>query len=289
MAVSVHVGLSGWAYGGWRGTYYPRGLPQRLELEHAAARVGSIELNGTFYSLQRPSSYRSWASRVPDGVLLPVKGPRLVTHMKRLRDVGAAMARFLSSGPLLLGEHLGPFLWQLPARTGYDRDLLEPFLRGLPRTEGEAARLAREADELVRDRFDEPPWRRAAPGRADRPLRHALEVRHESFRDDGFADLCRELDVAVVVSDGAGRWPELDVVTSDHVYVRLHGSTELYASGYSPEELDTWAERVRGWAAVPGVRLVTVHFDNDAKVHAPGDAEALSQRLGLTAGRGVLA
>jgi uncharacterized protein YecE (DUF72 family) len=288
VSTSVHVGLSGWAYRGWRGTYYPRGLPQRLELEHAAARVGSIELNGTFYSLQRPSSYRSWAARVPDGVLLPVKGPRLVTHLKRLRDVEQPLARFLSSGPLLLGDRLGPFLWQLPARTTFDPSVLEPFLRDLPRTEGEAARLARTADDLVRDRFDEAPWRRAGPGRADRPLRHALEVRHESFRDDAFVDLCRALDVAVVVSDGAGRWPELDAVTSDHVYVRLHGSQELYTSGYSPAELDTWAERVRGWAATPGVRLVTVHFDNDAKVHAPADAESLSQRLGLERGRGVV-
>jgi uncharacterized protein YecE (DUF72 family) len=145
VSTSVHVGLSGWAYRGWRGTYYPRGLPQRLELEHAAARVGSIELNGTFYSLQRPSSYRSWAARVPDGVLLPVKGPRLVTHLKRLRDVEQPLARFLSSGPLLLGDRLGPFLWQLPARTTFDPSVLEPFLRDLPRTEGEAARLARTA------------------------------------------------------------------------------------------------------------------------------------------------
>ena len=246
MAVLVRTGVSGWTYAGWRGDFYPRGLPQRLELEHLAERVGCVEVNGSFYSLQRPSSWRSWAARTPPGFVVAVKGSRFVTHMKRLRDVDEALATFFASGPLLLGDRLGPFLWQLPQRTAFEPDVLRDFLGRLPRTVAEAAATARHETGRVRARFGEDPWRRAAPGTADRPLRHALEVRHESFRSAEFFALCREHDVAVVVSDGAGRWPVLDEVTSDHVYVRLHGGEELYTSGYGPQELDRWAERVRG-------------------------------------------
>ena len=201
--------------------------------------------------------------------------------MKRLRGVEEALATFFASGPVLLGERLGPFLWQLPERTAFEPDVLADFLGRLPRTVAEAAATARHETGRVRERFGEDPWRRAAPGTADRALRHALEVRHETFRSAEFFALCREHDVAVVVSDGAGRWPVLDEVTSDHVYVRLHGGEELYTSGYGPQELDRWAERVRGWCAEPGGAAGAGAFDNDAKVHAPYDAVALAERLGV--------
>jgi uncharacterized protein YecE (DUF72 family) len=283
---TVRTGISGWSYAGWRGDFYPRGLPHRLELEHASGLLGAVEVNGSFYSLQRPSSYRSWGERVPAGHLVAVKGSRFVTHMKKLRGVDEALATFFSSGPLLLGEHLGPFLWQLPARTVFAPDVLGDFFGRLPRTAAAAARLARQETGRVRTRFGEDPWVRSAPGTAGRRLRHAIEVRHESFRTPEFFALCRAHDVAVVVSDGAGRWPVLDEVTSDHVYVRLHGGEELYTSGYGPEAIEQWAARVRGWSDHPDVEQVLVFFDNDVKVRAPYDAIALGERLGLVHGAG---
>jgi len=286
VAATVRTGVSGWNYAGWRGDFYPRGLPHRLELEHVSHLMGAVEVNGSFYSLQRPSSYRSWGTRVPDGHLVTVKGSRFITHMKRLRGVDEALATFFASGPLLLGEHLGPFLWQLPARTAFAPEVLADFFGRLPRTSAQASRLARDETGRVRARFGEDPWRRAAPRTAGHRLRHAIEVRHESFRSAEFFALCREHDVAVVVSDGAGRWPVLDEVTSDHVYVRLHGGEELYTSGYGPEALDEWAARVRAWCADPGVEQVLVFFDNDVKVRAPYDAIALAERLGLDRGAG---
>ena len=286
MAATVRTGVSGWNYAGWRGDFYPRGLPHRLELEHVSALMGAVELNGSFYSLQRPSSYRSWGARVPQDHLIAVKGSRFITHMKKLRGVDEALATFFSSGPLLLGERLGPILWQLPARTPFTPEVLADFFARLPRTAAQAARIARAETGRVEARFAEKPWRRAAAGTADRRLRHALEVRHESFRSEEFFALCRAHDVSVVVSDGAGRWPVIDEVTSDHVYVRLHGGEELYTSGYGPEALDEWAARVRGWSAHPDVEQVLVFFDNDVKVRAPYDAIALADRLGLTAGTG---
>ncbi len=286
MAATVRTGVSGWNYAGWRGDFYPRGLPHRLELEHASGLMGAVEVNGSFYSLQRPSSYRSWAARVPPDHLLAVKGSRFITHMKKLRGVDEALATFFSSGPLLLGPHLGPFLWQLPARTVFSPEVLADFFSRLPRTAAQAARLARGETGRVEARFGEDPWRRAAQGTADRRLRHAIEVRHESFRSEEFFALCREHDVSVVVSDGAGKWPVIDEVTSDHVYVRLHGGEELYTSGYGPEALDAWAARVRTWSEHPDVEQVLVFFDNDVKVRAPYDAIALADRLGLVAGSG---
>jgi len=275
----VRIGVSGWRYPGWRGTFYPRGLPQRLELPYLAARMRTIEVNGSFYSLQRPSSWLAWAEQVPADTVMAVKGPRFVTHMKRLRDPGAALGTFFASGPLLLGDRLGPFLWQLPARDTFEPDRLAAFFAQLPRTEGDAARLARAGrlDPLLKNGLT--PWTRAR--RADRPLRHAIEVRHPSYQDEAFLALCREHRVAVVVSDGAGLWPTIDAVTADHVYVRLHGGDELYTSGYRPEEIAAWAQRIRDWAARDDVEQVLVYLDNDAKVHAPGDAMAIADAVGV--------
>src|ERR671917_1029596 len=168
---SVRIGLSGWRYAGWRGRFYPRGLAQRRELEHVASLFPTVELNGSFYSLQRPSSFRSWRDQTPPGFTFAVKGAQFITHMKRLRDVRTPLANFFASGVLALGEGLGPVLWQLPARAPLDLDTLAAFFELLPTTTADAARLALEHD----DRLKEEAWTAID---ADRPIAHALEVRH---------------------------------------------------------------------------------------------------------------
>jgi uncharacterized protein YecE (DUF72 family) len=270
MTGTVRIGISGWTYPPWRKVFYPPGLRQKDELEYASGRMSSIEINGSFYSLQRPESYRGWRERTPDGFVFSVKGGRFITHMKKLADVEVPLANFFASGPLALEEKLGPVLWQLPPMLGFDVDRLESFFGQLPRTTTAAAALAAGHDERVEGRA----W--LDPG-IDRPIRHALEVRHESYLVPQFLDVLRRHDVAVVVADTAGKWPLLREVTSDFAYVRLHGDTELYASGYSDASLDEWATLVRGWAEQG--KDVYVYFDNDMKVRAPFDAIALADRL----------
>ena len=268
----VRIGISGWRYAPWRGSFYPRGLPQRRELEFAAAHLNSVEINGSFYSLQRPSSYQLWAGSTPADFEFSVKGGRFITHMRKLAGVEGALANFFASGLLALGPKLGPVLWQLPPVLGYDRDRLAAFLGLLPRTTGEAAVLARGHEPRLEGRVH-------TTTDVDRPLRYALEVRHTSWAAPEPVEVLRRHGVALVVADTAGRWPFLQEVTADHVYVRLHGDTELYVSGYTDEALDLWASRVRAWAD-QGLD-VHVYFDNDVKVRAPFDAMGLARRLGV--------
>ena len=274
--MTVRVGISGWTYAPWRGSFYPKGLRQRDELAYVAERLSTVEINGTFYALQRPESFRSWREQVPDDFCFAVKGGRFITHMKRLGDVETPLANFFASGVLALGPALGPVLWQLPPTFSFDADRLAGFFDLLPRTTAQAAALARHHDHRVDGRS-------LTEAEEDRPMRHALEVRHASFVDAGLPELLREHDVGLVVADTAGKWPLLREVTSDFVYVRLHGDTELYASGYGTEALDTWASSVRGWAE--GGSDVYVYFDNDMKVRAPYDAMGLSERLAALIGR----
>jgi uncharacterized protein YecE (DUF72 family) len=271
------VGISGWRYPRWRGDFYPKGLPQRRELEYAASLLDSVELNGSFYSLQRPESYRRWRSEVPPGFVFAVKGGRFITHMKRLRDIRTPLANFFASGVLALGPTLGPILWQLPERLEFDRGLLDDFLRQLPRTLAEARELAAAHDE----RLDGRAW---LDIEADEPLRHCLEVRHPSYETAEFTDLLGERGIGSVIADTAGRWPMIRAVTADFVYVRLHGAEELYASGYDDASLDAWASSARGWLSGDATpdgrgRDVYVYFDNDARGHAPFDAVRLRERL----------
>jgi uncharacterized protein YecE (DUF72 family) len=266
----ARVGISGWVYPPWRGQFYPAGLAHRLELSYAASKLSSIEINGSFYALQRPTSYHRWAGQTPPGFLFSVKAARFITHLKKLRDVDAPLANFFASGVLALQDKLGPVLWQLPPMLGYDRDRLAGFFSRLPRSTGEAAYLARGHEERLAGRA----WTGVLQ---DRPLRHALEIRHESYRTPAFVELLREHSIGLVVADTAGRWPQLYDVTADFVYVRLHGAQELYTSGYSDAELAVWAERIRAWT---GAGLdVFVYFDNDVKVRAPYDAQALHAQL----------
>lgn len=266
------IGISGWTYAGWRGDFYPAGLPHARELQYASRCVNSIEINGSFYSLQLPASYVAWRAATPADFVFAVKGARFITHMKKLVDAETPLANFFASGVLALGDKLGPCLWQLPPMLGFDADRLARFFDLLPRTTTEAAALAERHDARLRDRS----WTTTD---AERPVRHALEVRHRSFECAQFVDLLRAHDVALVTADTAGKWPLLLDQTSTFAYVRLHGDEELYVSGYSDAALDTWAERVRAWGA--SGRDVFVYFDNDVKVRAPYDAMALARRLGV--------
>jgi uncharacterized protein YecE (DUF72 family) len=268
----VRIGLSGWRYREWRGRFYPKGLVQRRELEYVAEWFDTVEINGSFYSLQRPTSYQRWAATVPADFLFAVKGGRYITHLRRLAGVETALANFFASGLLALGPRLGPVLWQLPPRFEFDEERLGAFLARLPRTTREAAELGRGHDARLEGRT----WLEVD---ADRELRHALEIRDESFRDPAFLRLLERHDVAFVVADTAGRWPLMLEATARLVYVRLHGDVELYTSGYSDAALDVWADRIRGWSDAG--HDVVVYFDNDVDAHAPYDAAGLARRLGV--------
>ena len=267
----IRVGISGWRYAPWRGVFYPAGLAQRRELEFCGAHFSSVEINGSFYSLQRPEYYEAWYRETPPGFLFAVKGSRYITHMLRLKNIEKPLANFLASGIFGLREKLGPFLWQFPEMFHFKPDRLEDFFRLLPRTTKEALSLARKRDSRMTGRA------RLAID-ANRPLRHAVEVRHPSFVNPAFIDLLKRHGIALVVADTAGRWPKILEVTADFVYVRLHGDKQIYTSGYTSRALDLWAARIREWHRRADVY---VYFDNDVKVRAPYDALALMRKLGL--------
>jgi len=280
----IRIGISGWRYEPWRGTFYPKGLAQRRELEYASRRLSTIEINGSFYSLQTPDSYRMWREATPDGFVFAVKGGRYITHMLRLRNVRAALGNFFASGIAELREKVGPFLWQFPPNFAYDAERIENFLAMLPYDTDAAAAVARRHDQKLKTRAScvyRPPGK----------LRHAMEVRHPSFLDPEFIALLRKYNVSFVVADTAGKWVERDDVTADFVYIRLHGAVQLYHSRYSEEELARFASRVDCWARgrepadaariaprapKAASRDVYCYFDNTDKVHAPDNAIALA-------------
>jgi uncharacterized protein YecE (DUF72 family) len=264
----AYVGISGYVYPRWRGTFYPTDVPARRWLEYASRKFPSIELNGTFYSLKSPKVFSRWVAEVPEDFVFAVKGSRYITHNLKLRNAGQALANFFASGVLALGHTTGPFLWQLPATYGFTRDRVEPFLALLPRDSRAAARLATRHDERIRDPLTTA-TRRVV-------YRHAFEPRHASFFCDEFYDILREHGCALVIADTAGKFPYSEELTADFTYVRLHGSTQLYVSGYTDAELDAWAANIKRWRRTGDVY---VYFDNDAKVHAPFDALRLIERL----------
>jgi uncharacterized protein YecE (DUF72 family) len=290
----IRIGISGWTYPPWRGDFYPPGLPHDRELEFASRQVNSIEINGTFYGLQRPSSFRVWYQATPDDFVFSLKGSRFITHLThltRLREPKAPLANFFASGVLELGRKLGPVLWQLPPNFQYDRSRLENFFKLLPRDTQAASVLARCHDQKLRSRA-------ALKPSAHLAIRHALEVRHPSFEQPEFIALLREHHIAMVVADTAGKWPLIEDVTSDFIYIRLHGAEELYASGYTEPALDEWARKIRRWSeggTPENARLLTptpptrkqgrdvfTYFDNDVKTQAPFDAISLGKRFGLS-------
>jgi uncharacterized protein YecE (DUF72 family) len=269
----VLVGISGYDYKPWRGRFYPDDIPARRWLEFASRQFDSIELNGTFYSLKSPDVFERWVTAVPDDFVFAVKGGRFITHNLKLRNVEASLGNFFASGVLALGRKAGPFLWQLPATYRFDANRLDEFMRKLPRSSREAEAVARQHDHRLRHGA-------LVDAVVDVPYRHAFEVRHPTYFADEFYDILRAHGCAFVIADTAGKFPYAEEVTADFVYVRLHGSEVLYASGYRDEELDTWAAKIAAWRrGPPPGRDVYVYFDNDAKVHAPFDARRLAERV----------
>jgi uncharacterized protein YecE (DUF72 family) len=285
----IRVGISGWTYAPWRGVFYPKGLKPANELPYAATQFRAVEISDTFYGLPRPELFAAWAGQVPADFVFPVKAPRLITHVRRLRDIETPLADFIASGLLRLGIHLGPILWQFPPNFRFEKDRMEAFLRLLPHDTARAAKIGAR-------RSGTPHGLAVPPADANRPVRHAIEVRHDSFRCPGFIDLLRACDVALVCSDSVAR-PRLMDITSDFAYLRLHASAETYPSGYGNDALDAWARRIRAWAcgdepedadrigprARRRRRDVFVFFDNDLKVRAPANAMELIRRLHLSA------
>jgi uncharacterized protein YecE (DUF72 family) len=259
----IRVGIGGWVYEPWRGTFYPKGLQQSRELAHASQKLTSIEINGTFYGTQKPASFQRWAAETPDDFVFSLKGPRYATHRRVLAEAGSSIERFFASGVLELKHKLGPVLWQLPPTKAFNADDFAAFLALLP------AKL---------------------DGRA---IRHAVEVRHASFVTPDFIALLRQHSVAPVLVDSE-KHPLIADVTSDFVYARLQRTSERLKTGYAPAALDAWAKRAKAWAkgGVPadldtiadpprqkGKCDVFLYMISGAKVRAPSAAMALIERL----------
>lgn len=283
MAGTIRTGIAGWVFADWRGgAFYPEGLPQKQELAFASAALGIIEINGTFRALQKPQSFINWAGQTPQGFMFSIKGPQLVTHIKRLKDVEEPLANFFASGPLALGPKLGPFVWQLPPNLSYDQGRMEAFFSLLPRTPTDAAAFAGRHTGRVPEPFTGTDGVGA--------IRHAVEVRHESFANPDFIAQLRRHNIALVTAD-TEQWPTLDV-TADFAYCRLQGAPGR--DRYEEADLDRWAARIAAWAAGrpmtdgafvvppesdPPPRDVIALFVSTDKVHAPKNAQALAARL----------
>ena len=284
----IRVGISGWRYEPWRGTFYPKDLSQKRELEYASRKLNSIEINGTFYSLQKPASYRRWSSDTPEDFVFAVKGPKYISHQKRLKDVRIPLSNFFASGIFLLGKKLGPILWQFPQWEQFEFGRFSEFLKLLPKSTGDAAELAAE-NTIKRSEY------KSIETLHDQKLRYAFEPRHESFFTPMFIKLLRRHNAALVFADMADKWPTSEDVTADFIYIRLHGAEELYASGYNSRQLNHWRKRIKVWhsgSEPTDARLVAkkradrksgrhiyVYFDNSMKVLAPRDAVRLASRL----------
>lgn len=290
MSGSIYIGISGWRYAPWRGVFYPDDLVQSRELEYASRQLPTIEINGSFYALQRPESYAAWYAATPPGFVFSVKGNRYLTHILRLSEPEGPVANVLASGVFELHEKLGPFLWQFPPNFTFEPERMERFFRCLPHDTDAGLARARQYEPRMEGRTALDPGPK-------RPMRHAVEVRNDSFRDEAFIALLRQYKIALVVADTAGKWPYMEDVTADFMYLRLHGDKALYASGYTDDALERWAARIRAWTGggqPDDARLVSAkappkrarrdlfcYFDNDVKVHAPFDAAKLMQKLGM--------
>lgn len=284
---SIHIGMSGWTYEGWRGNFYPDSLKQKDELSFASRQVSAIEVNGTFYSLFRPSSYLTWYEQTPADFIFSVKGPKYITHVRRLKDFQTPLSNFLASGILALGQKLGPILWQFPPKMKFDPELFEPFLAALPHDMQTAATLGKGHSSWLDGRT----YLEVAENHR---MRHAIEGRHESFLSPEFVALARKYKVAIVIGDTAGRWPYIEDVTTDFLYLRLHADEIKYPRGYTKAALEHWAARLMAWASgsqpadavlvtsgQPQVkpRSVYAYFDNDTKETAPLNAVSMISHL----------
>lgn len=286
----IRIGISGWRYAPWRGGFYPQGLRQDDELWYASRALPTIEINGSFYALQRPESYANWYASTPRDFVFSHKGNRYITHTLRLDGIEGALANVFASGVFNLKEKLGPFLWQFPPSFAYEPQALEHFLSLLPHDTEAAQALAERHEPRMKGRVQLEIDKK-------RKLRHAMEIRNASFVDESFVKLLRKYKVALVVADAPKKWPYQEDVTADFMYLRLHGDKRLYESGYGDKAIDAWAERIAAWAAggqpQEGPRIseaapprrasrdIYCYFDNDIKVKAPFDARRLIERLGL--------
>lgn len=278
----VRAGTAGWVYAPWRGSFYPPGLPQKQELAYASARLGAIEINATFRAFQNPASFARWREEAAEGFVFCVKGHQFITHIRRLKEVETPLADFFASGLFNLGEKLGPICWQLPDTLPFDAERIARFLALLPKDKEAAEALARRHG----DRLKHPP---VVEAKGVGKVRHALEVRHESYRDPAFIDLMRQHNVALVVSDTAD-WPARDL-TADFGYLRLQGPPG--GDHYDAAGLDDWAATIAAWAdgkpapaegliapaAEPVPRDVFCFFVRTDKEHAPMNAITLTERL----------
>ena len=270
----LRVGVSGWAYREWRGVFYPKDVARRDELAYASSHVNSIEINATFYRLQTPKSFETWAGDSPDDFLFAVKGSKFITHQKKLIDVKIPLANYFASGVLLLGKKLGPILWQFPRWYRFDRERIEDFLKMLPRETKQVASLAKKT--TINDAE-----RKSTALVENAELRYAFEPRHESFFTREFDEMLRDHNAAMVISDTGGKFPYSEQITADFVYIRLHGD-ELYRSAYPDSELKDWSARIKSWRGNRNKRDVYVYFDNTLKGHAIHNAIYLAKQLAKT-------
>lgn len=282
--------MSGWTFEGWRGGFYPKGLVQRRELEFASRQVNSIEVNGTFYSLQKPPTFQKWHDETPDDFCFSIKAPQYITHIRRLKDVSEPLANFFASGLFCLQAKLGPILWQFPPNVTLKDDRFAKFFEILPRTTKEALIIAKKHSAKMNDRaFLEID--------ADRPLRHAFEFRHPSFMTEDFIHLLRQNNVALVFAHSGLKSPYSEDLTADFIYARMHGQDATYKNGYPDKIQSWWANRVTTWSKgqqpidaicissdppANGPRDSYIYFDTEAKDHAPLDALNLANKLGLS-------
>jgi uncharacterized protein YecE (DUF72 family) len=241
----IRVGIGGWTYEPWRGTFYPGKLPQKRELEYVGQQLTATEINATYYGRQSPKSWENWATSVPDGFQFAVKGSRFIVMKSKLAEAGEGIGNFLAQGFTALGGKLGPILWMFMARKKFDREDMAAFLKLLPQSQDGV------------------------------PLRHVIEPRHESFRDAAFIDLCRDHNVAIVYGDDE-EFPLIDADTADFRYARLQRMNEEVPTGYDGKSLDRFAGMIKGWGKDSYVFLI-----NGAKVRAPAAALALQERLGI--------
>lgn len=284
MAGTIRLGTAGWVFEPWRKSFYPEGLKQKDELSYSSARLGNIEINATFYSHQKATSFENWASQTPDDFVFTVKGHQLVTHIKRLKDVELPLANFFASGVMALGKKLGPFCWQLPGNSKYDAERMKTFLGLLPQTPEALVALATKSDY-----GKNPPYLDAS---GITKVRHAIEVRHESFADPRFIAQLRAHNVALVVADTV-EWPYTDQ-TADFAYARLQGAPG--AESYTPDQRTERAGWLKSWSegkSASGAPLVAEAADTGAgrdvfaffvstdKEHAPDNARAVMATLGL--------
>lgn len=284
--MSVRIGISGWKYEGWEGSFYPEELAAKKQLSYASHAFSSIEINGTFYSMQTPKSFIRWYEETPDNFVFSVKANRYITHIRRLNDIKIPLANFFASGILELKEKLGPILWQFPPSMRFDPERFEDFLKLLPHSVSEALHLGKSATfnrhHLKGKKF------------SNSPIRHAIEIRHDSFLNPEFIDLLRLYRVALVFADTAGKWPYMEDITADFLYLRLHGDEILYESGYDEKTLQFWARRLEKWHKggeskdrltltdiYPSARKrdIYLYFDNDLKVKAPENAQSLIKKI----------